>query len=101
MTAWSSFSSSPYLSAGDFGDREEKRLTIKVIRTEAVGREREDKPVAYFQEAVKPLVLNKTNRRQLAICGPTTDDCRGAVVILHAVDTEYGGDATRGIRIKQ
>ena len=71
MTMWSSYSSSPYLSAGDFEPGEEKRLTIKAIRSELVGRDRDNKPVAHFEErGVKPLVLNRTNQQKLATLRP-------------------------------
>jgi len=98
---WSEFSNSKYLSAGDFAHREERKLTVESIRSELVGRDRDKMPVAYFKEhGAKPLVLNRTNQRQLGICGPTLESCNGAFVVLHVIDTEYGGEATRGIRIK-
>ena len=50
MTKWSDYSGSPYLNAGDFEPGEEKQLTIQSIRSELVGRERDTKPVAHFEE---------------------------------------------------
>ena len=101
MTMWSEFSNSQYLSSGDFAHREERKLTVESIRSELVGRDRDNKPVLYFkQRDAKPLILNRANKRQLAICGPSVESCIGASVVLHVIDTEYSGDPVRGIRIK-
>ena len=59
---WTDFSDSPYLSSADFESDEEKSVTIKHIVSEAVGRDRQLKPVAYFREPLKPLTLKQLER---------------------------------------
>ena len=76
---WAEFLNSPYLSASDFAAGEEKRLTVATVKSEAVGRERDSKPVVYFRERdVQPLVLNRTNAKAIAaVCGPEAGDAAG------------------------
>ena len=102
MTMWTSYSSSPYLSAGDFEPGEEKRLTIKAIRSELVGRERDNKPVALLRgagrEAAHPEQDEPAAARHSAALRSRTASARPSV--LHVIETEYGGEAAGGIRIK-
>jgi hypothetical protein len=100
---WSDFSNSPYLAATDFEGDEEKTVIIKDIRSELIGRARENKPVAYFREPVKPLVLNVTNRKKImGACGGGDDPARsiGAQVVLYVVETEFSGEPMLGIRVR-
>jgi len=92
---------SHYLKASDLGDKE-PIVSIDRVELEAVGRDKEMKPVVYFAGKEKGIVLNKTNSKKIAqIAGsPDTDDWRGVKVILYATETEFGGETVECIRIK-
>lgn len=78
-------------------------LTIDKIYNEKVGREREVRPVVYFEGEDRGLILNKTNGRALCdICGTSdTQKMSGQQVELYVVDTEYQGDPIKGLRLRE
>lgn len=92
---------SHYLKASDLGDAQ-PLVTIDRVEIEAVGRDKEMKPVVYFTGKDKGIVLNKTNSKKIAQIAesPDTDDWRGVKVTLYATETEFGGETVECIRIK-
>src|SRR5262249_10808521 len=79
----------------------ELRVTIANIDVEAVGREKERRPVLSFRDGIKPLILNKTNFTALQkILGRETSGWPGKQITLVAKTVEYGGGLTLGTRIK-
>ena len=64
-THWKKWNNPDYLGAYAFQPGEEKTLTIKEVKREMVfnpsGSGKEECTVAYFEEDVKPLILNATN----------------------------------------
>ena len=92
---------SKYLKASDLKGREPV-LTIKGVIREEVGQKREMKPILYFKEAQKGLVLNKTNAgRVTQIAGSgIIDEWKGVQVKLYATEVEFQGDTVDAIRIK-
>jgi hypothetical protein len=79
--------------------------TIKSVELESLkSRERgeESKPVMYFKDLPKGLILNKTN---WGICeklfgSDDSDDWRGERVALTTVEVDAFGDVVKAIRIK-
>lgn len=92
---------SNYLKASDLGDKSPV-VTIDRIEVEPIGRDKEIKPVIYFQGKEKGLVLNKTNAKKIAeLTGSKdTDDWAGCQVRIYATETEFGGETVECIRIK-
>ena len=92
---------SNYLKASDLGDKSPV-VTIDRIEVEPIGRDKEMKPVIYFQGKEKGLVLNKTNAKKIAeLTGSKdTDDWAGCQVRIYATETEFGGETVECIRIK-
>lgn len=92
---------SNYLKASDLGDKSPV-VTIDRIEVEPIGRDREMKPVIYFQGKEKGLVLNKTNAKKIAeLTGSKdTDDWTGCQVRIYATETEFGGETVECIRVK-
>jgi hypothetical protein len=92
---------SKYLRAADLGDAQPV-VTIARVAVEAVGREQEQKPVVYFVDKAKGVVLNKTNSRAIAqIAGSSeTDDWGGTQVQLYVATVEYSGESMEAIRIR-
>ena len=92
---------SEYLKHQDIG-MGEFTVTIHEALMKDMG-DGQSKPVLYFKEAQKGLVLNRTNSDELfALFGThNTDDMTGQQVILFTVATQTPqGQATRGIRLR-
>ena len=92
---------SNYLKASDLGDKSPV-VTIDRIEVEPIGRDKEMKPVIYFQGKEKGLVLNKTNAKKIAeLTGSKdTDDWAGCQIRIYATETEFGGETVECVRIK-
>lgn len=91
---------SDYIKSSDLSGRE-VRVVIKKVKIEEVGRDKEERPVIYFEGKEKGMVLNKTNANTIATAfGDDTDDWTGGEVILYAAMTEYQGKPTEGLRVK-
>jgi hypothetical protein len=92
---------SNYLKASDLGDASPV-VAIDRVEVEAIGRNKDMKPVLYFQGKEKGVVLNKTNANKIAQLLGTkdTDEWHGQRVRLYATETEFGGETVECIRIK-
>jgi hypothetical protein len=92
---------SNYLKASDLGDKQPV-VTIDRVEVEPIGRDREIKPVIYFQGKEKGLVLNKTNAKKIAELSGSkdTEDWAGCQVRIYATETEFGGETVECVRIK-
>jgi hypothetical protein len=92
---------SNYLKASDLGDKSPV-VTIDRIEVEPIGRDKEMKPVLYFQGKEKGVVLNKTNAKKIAeLTGSKdTDDWAGCQIRLYASQTEFAGEMVECIRVK-
>lgn len=97
---------SKYLKAEDeIFDDGEVVATIKEVALESLkSREKgeENKPVMYFKELPKGLILNKTN---WGICerlfgSDDSDDWLNERVLLTTVDVDAFGDVVKAIRVK-
>ena len=77
-------------------------VTINDVKVEQIGRDRDTKPVVYFQGKTKGLVLNKTNAKKIAdIAGsPDTDDWAGVQILIFPSETEFSGETVECIRVK-
>lgn len=95
---------SKYLKAdGDIPDDGNLILTIEVVRLESVGQgdDASDKPVVYFRETDKGLVLNKTNATTITgLYGPETDDWIGKKIALFSTEVDFGGKQVLAIRVR-
>jgi hypothetical protein len=94
---------SKYLKADvDVTPDEPVHLTIKTVVVEAIGTgaKQENKPVIYFNENKKGLVLNKTNATTITkLYGADTDDWTGKRITLLWKEVEYQGEMQPGIRV--
>lgn len=92
---------SAYLKASDLGSSSPV-VTIDRVEVEPVGRDREMKPVLYFKDKEKGVVLNKTNSNMIATLTGSrdTDDWSGCQIRIYATTTEFGGETVECIRVK-
>src|ERR1017187_3965535 len=64
-------------------------------------REENDKPVAYFKDVDKGLVVNKTNWAQIAQQhGDESNDWKGKEITLTVMEVESFGEIVQAIRVK-
>ena len=93
---------SKYLKSGDIEGTDDLLLTIDHVSVESVGQDDpEDKPIVYFQEVEKGLVLNKTNANTIAgLYGPETDAWTGKRIALYATEVAYQGKMTLSLRVR-
>jgi hypothetical protein len=98
-----SFSSafpSEYLRADDLNDQS-VAAEIKNVVMKAVGREQETRPVVYFTNLEKGLVLNKTNGRIIVKeYGDDMSAWASAEVILFPTEIDFNGEMKATIRVK-
>ncbi len=95
---------SKYLKAGDLPDEGSQSFTIEKVSFEEIGlgRDKEKKPVIYFDEIHKGLVLNKTNARTIAkaLDSEEFNQWTGKVVSLYRAEVEFQGEMVEAIRVK-
>lgn len=93
---------SKYLKSGDVPEHDDLLLTISRVTIETVGQDDpEDKPIVYFAEVDKGLVLNKTNANTIAgLYGPETDGWAGKRIALYATEVAYQGKMTLSLRVR-
>lgn len=88
----------------DFEEGETKTLTIDRWEQEELGRgqNKETKPVLYFKEINKGLVLNKTNAAIIAetLNLGTLEEWVGKQITLFTMEVDSFGDIVRAIRVK-
>lgn len=95
---------SKYLKA-DVDVAEDVIATVKSVKVENVGNasKQEQKPVVFFRELDKGLVLNKTNASMIAKIAKSddTDDWKGTKIRLISTEVEYQGQIVMGIRVRE
>jgi hypothetical protein len=90
---------SKYISAPDLKDKDHT-LVIADVKNETMTDGRL-KPVLYFQNAKKGMVLNKTNAGRIAyLYGDDTDDWTGKEIVLTSEFVEFQGKSVKAIRVK-
>ena len=93
---------SKYIRSEDIGDNEVK-VVIDRIEIEALKDDgSEEKPIMYFKNKTKGMVVNPTNWDRLAyLFGDESDDWPGNAIILYTELVNYQGKVTKGLRVKQ
>lgn len=92
---------SPYLTAHDV--KEKPTVTIKSFSKKTMKNkqgEEEIKPVIFFNEFEKGMVLNKTNANTIAsLYGKVLDEWIGERITLQSVMVEAFGESSEAIRV--
>jgi len=93
---------SKYLKAEELD--EDVQVTISRVVLEELEQKdgkKQEKPVCYFEEGPKGLILNKTNWALIAKQhGDESDDWTGKKITLTTVDVDAFGDVVSAIRVK-
>ncbi len=93
---------SNYIKAADL-DGKPRALQIRTCVPEELGQgnDKETKPVLYFQDRQKGLVLNKTNATVIADAyGDDTSNWEGKAVEVYPTQVEFKGKLVDGIRLR-
>jgi hypothetical protein len=94
----SAFDQSKFMNAGDFVA--EKALRIKAVTVENMPRG-EQKPVLWFTNHQKGLILNKTNNRTLrGSFGDDMEGWAGKVLVVYPTQTDFGGKTVGALRVR-
>ena len=109
MTHWKKLTNPNYLGSYDFEAKEERLLTIdkviveQVIDMEKGGSAKKDCIVAYFKEACKPMILNKTNCKmvQSLYDTPMIELWAGKKIIVKIERVKAFGKMEDALRIKK
>lgn len=94
---------SKYLKADELGDSDHTFTISKIVmETLGQGAEADTKPVAYFKEIEKGLVLNKTNASTITkiAASDDTDDWIGKKITCFATEVQFGADMVLSIRVR-
>jgi hypothetical protein len=90
---------SNYMKATDLNGQD-IQVVISSITMEQMG-DGEQKPIVYFQNMEKGVVLNKTNATNIAgQYGPETDNWIGRPVTLYSTWVDFQGRSVEAIRIR-
>jgi hypothetical protein len=88
-----------YMTVSDLGG-EKQNYTVANVSIEAVGQEKEEKPVIRFKELGQGFVLNKTNAETISeVLGEETDAWIGEQITLKPDKTTYAGKRVNCIRV--
>lgn len=94
---------SKYLKSAD-AEEKDLILTVARVKMETIGQgaKQEHKPVVYFTEVEKGLVLNKTNAKMIGRIAKSddTDDWTGAKIRLVSAEVEFQGDLVMSLRVR-
>ena len=93
---------SKYLKAADIGDSD-MALTIRSVEIETIGQgeDADSKPILYFNETEKGLVLNKTNSTTIkGLYSAETDNWIGKAIALFSTEVDYAGKQTLALRVR-
>ena len=93
---------SNYIKAADLAGKP-RALQIRTCVPEELGQgnDKETKPVLYFQDRQKGLVLNKTNATVIADAyGDDTGGWEGKAVEVYPTQVEFKGKLVDGIRLR-
>lgn len=90
---------SKYLKASDIPE-EGQTVVIVRINQEEIGKDKEIRPVLYFEGEEKGIILNKTNATNISkLYGYETDDWSGKKVVLGVAWVDFQGQSVEAIRI--
>jgi arabinogalactan endo-1,4-beta-galactosidase len=98
MSKFSEMFPNRFLKAPDLKGKQ-MQVVMSHISTEKIGDA--DRPVLYFQNKDKGLVLNKTNGNTIAYAfGDDTEDWRGGEIVLFETMVDFQGKTMPAIRCR-
>lgn len=92
---------SKYLKASDLPEEGTTAFQIEDVKIEEIGKEKQQKPVIYFQDEDKGFVVNKTNCNTIAklLGSREMDDWKGRPIKLYRTEVQFGDEMVESIRV--
>lgn len=91
---------SRFMKAGDIGEAD-LIVTITGLEVEELGQDKQKKPVLFFQETDKGMVLNKTNADTIrGMYGNNIPGWNGKKIALYTTEVTFAGKTSLGIRVR-
>lgn len=92
---------SAYLKSSEISGDTVLTITRVTIEPLGQGKDKEEKPIIYFQEIQKGVVLNKTNSGVISdMYGPETDGWIGKRICIYPAQVEFQGKQVMAIRVR-
>ena len=103
---WKKTTNPNYIGSWDFDDGKDIIVQVQDIRQEMIQNQqggRDEKLVMYFENGVKPLILNKTNMQatEKATGSPYIDEWVGKKLQLYVTAVSAFGEMTMAVRIRE
>ena len=103
-THWKQLVNTDYIGAYAL-DGQDLTVTIRDVRYETItgtNGKKESCPVAYFVEDKKPMIMNRTNMKQITKLygSPYVEDWKGKKITLYPTTTKFGGEVVECLRIR-
>ena len=103
-THWKKMTNTNYFGSWDLEAGKDMIVLIKEVRKETVqnAQGREEKPVAYLEGGLKPLILNSTNMKAIAkaLGSPYIEDWAGRKIQLYIDHVPAFGEVTEAVRVR-
>lgn len=91
---------SKWIEAADLAGKT-KVLVMEDVTLEEVGDDKEQRPVVWFRNQEKGMVLNKTNAGTIVkLYGSETDEWSGKPIAIYPTETAFRGEMVPCIRVK-
>jgi hypothetical protein len=92
---------SKYLRAADLPEETLTPFTIESVTIEEIGRDKQKKPVIYFDGESKGFVANKTNCKTIAkvLGSAETDEWIGKSIKLYRTEVQFADEMVESIRV--
>lgn len=105
LTHWKKLAHPDYLGAYALEAGKDMVLTIKICKNELVtgtDGKKEECTILYFSEAVKPMILNKTNAKSISKIHktPYIEEWTGKKIQLFVTEVKAFGEVTDCLRIR-
>jgi hypothetical protein len=95
----SEFDKSKFLNSTNLTS--ERKFKIKAVTAELIGDEKQRKPVLWFTNDERGLILNATNRRTLmGAFGDNMEDWVGKVIVIFPTMTDLRGKMVPALRVR-
>ncbi len=92
---------SKFITAADLRGQDHT-VTIQDVQMGEVGQNSDVKPILFFVDKPKGMVMNKTNGNTIAsTLGPDTDNWRGHSITIYPSVTTFNGEEVDCIRVRR
>ncbi len=102
---WKKTTNPNYIGEWDFEEGKDQIVQVKDVRTEVIQNQqgKEEKSVMYFENGVKPLILNVTNMKAIekSTGTPYQDEWVGKKLQLYVTLVSAFGDTTKAVRVRE